>query len=174
MGFNSESRAHHVYWPDKVKVNVECNVRFKHKHMVTLGSSGTMDPPPVTPTSPTPNTIRSDTGPEPTDPLEGLEGPEPIPLEGHGARAKWPSTYACHILTGKGSASRDANDQSLPCRIPGTSIAKATWDDTHAPLHAMAANIPAGTKPRKKAKAWGSLDWLHWQDVIAKEVSELT
>src|SRR5882724_12891588 len=53
-------------------------------------------------------------------------------------------------------------------------MAEATRDDTHAPLHAMAANIPARTKPRNKAKAGGSLDWPHWQDAMAKEVSELT
>jgi len=56
----------------------------------------------------------------------------------------------------------------------GTSIAQATQDDEDAPLHAMAANIPAGTKPRNEAKAQGSPDWPHWQVTMAKEVSELT
>jgi len=53
-------------------------------------------------------------------------------------------------------------------------IAEATQNDTDAPLYAMAANILAGTEPRNEAKAQGTLDWLHWQDTMEKEASELT
>jgi len=38
----------------------------------------------------------------------------------------------------------------------------------------MLASIPAGTEPKNKAEAWGSPDWLCWEDAMAKEVSELT
>jgi len=133
-----------------------------------------MDPPMVMPTNPTPITTVSGTGLEPTDPLEGLEGPEPTPTEGCGAGTKRPSTYARRILTSEGSTSGDINDRSLPHRVAGTSIAKAAQDDTDAPPYAMVASIPAGTEPRNEAEAQGSPDWLHWQDTMAKEVSELT
>ena len=87
MGFDSKSTTHHVYWPNKVKVNMECNVRFECDHGLMLEMPMTTDPPLVTPTTPIPNTTGSETGLEPTDPLEGLESPEPTPLEGHGARS---------------------------------------------------------------------------------------
>ena len=38
----------------------------------------------------------------------------------------------------------------------------------------MSTSIPAGTEPKNKAEARGSPDWPHWQDTMAKEVSELT
>jgi len=38
----------------------------------------------------------------------------------------------------------------------------------------MSASILAGTEPRNEAEAQGSPDWPHWQDAMAKEVSELT
>jgi len=38
----------------------------------------------------------------------------------------------------------------------------------------MLASIPAGVEHKSEAKAWGSPDWPHWKDAMAKEVSELT
>jgi len=119
VGFDHKSRAHCIYWPDKVRVNVEHNIRFEHEHILMLKPPETTDPPTVTPINPAPITTASGTGLEPTDPLEGLEGPEPTPLEGCRARVKWPSAYACCILTSKGSTTRDASNQSLSHGIPG-------------------------------------------------------
>jgi len=110
VGFDSESRAHCIYWPDKVRVNVEHHIRFEHEQVLMLEPPGTTDPPMVTPTNPMPTTTKSRTRLEPTNPLEGLEGTKLIPLEGCGARTKRPSAYACCILTGEGSTSGDAND----------------------------------------------------------------
>ena len=69
---------------------------------------------------------------------------------------KWPSAYAHHILTDEGSITRDADNQTLPCGVPGMSMAEAIEDSMNTPQYSMSASILAGTESRKKAEDWGA------------------
>jgi len=104
----------------------------------------------------------------------GLNNPNSPPAEGRGARVKQPSAYARCILTGKGSVSSTADNRTLPTGVPSASIMEAPDEGTNIPQYAMSVSIPTGTEPRNKVEAWGSPNWPHWQDAMAKEVSELT
>ena len=162
-----------MYWPDEISVSIECNIRLEHDHVLTLEPLATTDLPPVGPTTAAPNIPRNSAEPTPTDLLKGLKGTKAAPPEGCGARAKRPLVYVHCILTGEGSTTGEVGNQSLPCGIPGASVAEATQDNVYTPLYAMAARIPAGTEPINEAKAHGSLDWPHWKDAMAREVSKM-
>jgi len=64
----------------------------------------------VGPTTTTPDIPRGGVVPTPIDPLKGLKDTNVAPPEGHGVRAKRPSLYACQILTGKGSTTRETDN----------------------------------------------------------------
>src|SRR5882724_8587078 len=34
IGFDSETKGHHIFWPNRPKVSIECNVKFKQDHVL--------------------------------------------------------------------------------------------------------------------------------------------
>jgi len=61
-----------MYWPNRVNVNMEHNIKFKCNHILTLEPPAPVDPPLVTPTATTPGTTGSEVEPELIEPLKGL------------------------------------------------------------------------------------------------------
>ncbi|KAJ3473654.1 hypothetical protein NLI96_g12893 [Meripilus lineatus] len=103
VGFDSESKAYRVYWPDTRQVSIERNVRFDNSEVVgSTGPEGEKSVPNIS----VPSTHDSSSPSPPSsipDPLHHFEPPAPV-TDSRPQRARKPSIHVQQVLNGEGTA----------------------------------------------------------------------
>jgi hypothetical protein len=111
--FSTESKGHHIYWPDKRTVTVECNLILENDQACILipviqpvgekERNSSLDQPKLPSDIPLPSSPPSKPTTPSQDPLEGFERPpEAKRVARRGACLKKPSKYVCRVTEGSG------------------------------------------------------------------------
>jgi len=51
VGLDAESKASHIYWPDKMTISIECNTKFDKDYILVLSRPPSDDPAPAKPSA---------------------------------------------------------------------------------------------------------------------------
>jgi len=112
VGFDIESKASCIYWPDRVTISIKCNVRFTRDYVLVPSSLPTTN---SVPTEPTANTDSPDSVPQATADAEVLTH-STGETQGRGTRVKCPSQYIQGIHTGEGTTTGATAGSHVECR----------------------------------------------------------
>jgi hypothetical protein len=176
VGYDENSNANRIYWPDKRSVAVERNVKFSQTYeptpldddMVLEGENEPLD-----------ETTSSTLPPAPPAPMPEVEP------QRRSSRTRKPSQYIRDIQAGKGSA-QGKNRPELPrgMTVPEATIEEVAEEEDgndHGQLEevipgvAMAAKMAEahGLEPVSLAEAMKSPDWPRWQEAMDEELKAL-
>ena len=193
VGYDSQSRGHCVYWPDKRSVTVEQSIRFEtdevdlppaHGNVMFEGEGG-VDGNCNTPSAENaPN--NSNLGENPPRPPSSRSDDRSVNMDteamsGRPQCTHNPSQYIRDILAGVGSATGPNTCSGLPPGVQAPSLDGNTSKDDGRSLEdvveevGMAAAVieAIGLEPRSVEEARKRPDWPRWE-VINAELEQLT
>jgi Reverse transcriptase (RNA-dependent DNA polymerase) len=196
LGFDVNTRAHQVYWPDSCTVSVECNVYFGSAvqlkgEQITIPAAHTEQPA----APPTPSTSAPSAPLEaPLSPAQVQEStPDEPPVQPHqSARLRMPSRLVHDLQSGEGVMHAGGTASS---HLRGLQVCNAHQEDTEEAggvwtvedrvpalledfdglehvLTAEVADVEA-MEPCTLTEAKGRPDWPLWEKAIEEELATL-
>ena len=178
LGFDVDSRAHRVYWPQSTTVSVERNVYFalagplegEELWIDPIGSKQTAAPDtPSTSTSPLPLS-----SPTMSSPLQALE-PDSLPvLLRRSTCIPKPSRIIRKLQDGVGhSGNEDPEEAGGVWTVEDGAPALLEDFDGMEFVFVMEMADTEALKPHTLAEAKRRPDWLHWEKAIKEELATL-
>jgi hypothetical protein len=180
LGFDVNSRAHRIYWPQSTTVNVERNIYFasagplegEESQTDPIGSKQTAMPDtpltltsPLLPSSPTQSSPSPSQAPKPNSP--------PVPLRRSACIPK-PSCIIHKLQAGVGVSGTDDPEESggVWTVEDGEPALLKDFDGMEFVFTAETADTEA-LKPRMLTEAKHRPNWAHWEKAIEEELATL-
>jgi len=169
IGYDTESKASRVYWPQQRKVSVECNICFE-PDFIAIRSTEFKKQSYYEP-APTSDHL-SDMAPS----ADGTPSHENI-ISSHPKQLQKPSTYVQWICAGEGTTTGHSSTPILPCRFQDPTNEPIEHVDDTGPISEYATLAVTGSgpgmEPRNKHEAKASPDWPKWKVAMSEEMTQL-
>ncbi|GBE84202.1 hypothetical protein SCP_0601800 [Sparassis crispa] len=196
VGFDTQSKGHRVYWPDKRSVTVECNVRFGEPHAVLPNSDDGLELEGEEPAGDKPEAELSVSAPDlpisAPEPASNVLVPSNVPakpashqtpaelphIPQRPVRNRQPTRYVRDICTGKAESKKLPTGMQVPDEAEKSRSAEASLQgELEEPIGgvAMAAKMAdvEGLEPRTIGEAKKRPEWPRWEEAIVEELRAL-